>query len=112
MTGRWSLDVQGAPTSTVLSSRRRQRRSKKQSSRPDDRTGLPIAEVAQRTGLLSSHTLRHYEKTGLIAGVRRTAGGQRRYEADDLDWLTFLLRLRDTGMSIANMKLFASLRRR
>jgi DNA-binding transcriptional MerR regulator len=37
---------------------------------------------------------------------------QRRYEADDLDWLTFLLTLRDTGMSIANMKLFASLRRR
>ncbi len=76
-----------------------------------DGKGLPIAEVAQRTGL-SSDTLRYYEKTGLIAGVRRTADDQRRYEADDLDWLTFLLRLRDTGMSIANMKLFASLRRR
>ncbi len=55
--------------------------------------GLPIAEVARRTGL-SKDTLRYYEKAGLIEAVKRSSGGQRRYAANDLDWLTFLLRLR------------------
>ncbi|TMR19438.1 MerR family transcriptional regulator [Nonomuraea turkmeniaca] len=71
---------------------------------------LPIAEVARRTGL-SADTLRYYEKAGLIDSVRRTAGGVRRYAAGDMDWLAFLLRLRDTGMSIADMQRFAEQRR-
>ena len=41
----------------------------------------------------------------------RSAGGQRRYAASDLDWLAFLLRLRATGMSIADMRHFTDLRR-
>ena len=51
---------------------------------------MPIAVVAERTGL-SVHTLRYYEKAGLVESVRRNAGGQRRYAAADLDWLSFLL---------------------
>ncbi|MCG5212878.1 MerR family transcriptional regulator [Streptosporangium sp. KLBMP 9127] len=76
----------------------------------DEDETLPIAEVARCTGL-SADTLRYYEKAGLIDSVRRTAGGVRRYAAVDMDWLAFLLRLRDTGMSIANMQRFAGLRR-
>lgn len=72
--------------------------------------GLPIAEVAERTGL-SRDTLRYYEKAGLIKAVGRASGGQRRYAATDLDWLAFLLRLRATGMSITDMQQFAELRR-
>lgn len=72
--------------------------------------GLPIAEVAERTGL-SRDTLRYYEKAGLIEAVDRSSGGQRRYAATDLDWLAFLLRLRATGMSITDMQQFAELRR-
>ncbi|TDD66774.1 MerR family transcriptional regulator [Actinomadura darangshiensis] len=71
---------------------------------------LTIAEVAERTGL-TAHTLRYYEKAGLIDPVERSASGQRRYAATDLDWIEFLLRLRDTGMSIADMQRFAELRR-
>lgn len=71
---------------------------------------MPIAEVAERTGL-SKDTLRYYEKAGLIEAVDRSAGGQRRYATGDLDWLAFLLRLRATGMSIADMQHFAELRR-
>jgi len=71
--------------------------------------GLAIAEVAQRTGL-SRDTLRYYERAGLIKGVERSSGGQRCYAADDLDWLAFLLRLRATGMSIADMRRFGELR--
>lgn len=70
---------------------------------------LTIAEVARLTGL-SAHTLRYYEKAGLVESVGRNPGGQRRYAAADLDWLSFLLRLRTTGMSIADMKRFADLR--
>jgi DNA-binding transcriptional MerR regulator len=73
--------------------------------------GLPIAEVAQRTGL-SKDTLRYYEKAGLIQSVGRSSGGQRRYATTDLDWLAFLMRLRATGMSIADMQCFAELRRK
>lgn len=72
--------------------------------------GLPIAEVVERTGL-SRDTLRYYEKTGLIDTVDRSSSGRRRYAPDDLAWLEFLLRLRATGMSMADMQRFAELRR-
>ncbi|RKR86006.1 DNA-binding transcriptional MerR regulator [Micromonospora pisi] len=70
---------------------------------------LTIAEVSERTGL-SPDTLRYYEKAGLIERVGRTSGNQRRYAAADLEWLAFLMRLRETGMSIADMQHFAQLR--
>ena len=70
---------------------------------------LTIAQVARRTGL-TAHTLRYYERIGLIAPVPRAPGGQRRYAGADMDWLAFLLRLRTTGMSIQGMQAFARLR--
>lgn len=54
---------------------------------------LTISEVARRTGL-GVHTLRYYERAGLIAPV-------------DLDWIGFLLRLRETRMPVARMQAFA-----
>jgi len=70
---------------------------------------LSIDEVSRRTGL-TAHTLRYYERIGLIAPVTRAAGGQRRYAAADLDWIAFLLRLRETRMPVARMQEFATLR--
>lgn len=70
---------------------------------------LSIDEVAKRTGL-TAHTLRYYERIGLIAPVARAPGGQRRYAASDLAWIGFLLRLRETRMSIGQMLVFAELR--
>ena len=70
---------------------------------------LSIDEVARRTGL-TAHTLRYYERIGLIAPVGRAEGGQRRYAAADLAWIDFLLRLRTTRMPIAQMQTFATLR--
>jgi len=81
------------------------------STEPLPAVTLAITEVAQRSGL-SPDTLRYYEKARLISPVGRSAGGQRRYAAADLAWIEFLLRLRDTGMSIAGMQQFADLRRR
>ena len=71
---------------------------------------LTIRDVSARTGL-SAHTLRYYEHIGLIDEIPRDAAGQRRYRDADLAWLDFLLRLRGTGMGIADMQRYATLRR-
>lgn len=70
---------------------------------------LSIDEVAKRTGL-TAHTLRYYERIGLISPVTRATGGQRRYAASDMAWIEFLLRLRTTHMPIGKMLAFARLR--
>lgn len=75
----------------------------------DDETLLTVAQMAEATGV-TAHTLRYYERAGLIRPVTRNAGNQRRYGAADVDWVAFLLRLRQTGMPIAQMREYADLR--
>jgi DNA-binding transcriptional MerR regulator len=72
---------------------------------------MTIQEAAQRSGL-SAHTLRYYERIGLIHSVSRNGSGHREYAEEDLQWLEFLTRLRTTGMPIADMCRYAELRRR
>lgn len=72
---------------------------------------LAIQEVAARTGL-SAHTLRYYERIGLLDPVDRASSGHRRYVEADIAWIEFLNRLRATGMTIRRMQHFAALRRR
>lgn len=71
--------------------------------------GLTVAEMAAATGV-SAHTLRYYERAGLIQRVARNSGNQRRYSESDVEWLRFLLRLRETGMPIVQMREYAELR--
>src|SRR5579875_809345 len=73
-------------------------------------TGLTIQQVAHQTGL-SIDTLRYYERIELLEPVGRTESGHRRYTAQDLAWIDLLIRLRDTGMPLAQMMHFAHLRR-
>ncbi|WAH37468.1 MerR family transcriptional regulator [Alicyclobacillus dauci] len=70
-----------------------------------------IQEIAAITGL-SVHTLRYYERIGLLDPVSRTENGYRSYSAKDIAWVEFLNRLRVTGMPIRTMQEFASLRRK
>jgi DNA-binding transcriptional MerR regulator len=72
--------------------------------------GITIQEAADRTGL-TAHTLRYYERIGLIHEVRRGTDGRRRYSPDDLNWLGFLTKLRTTGMPIRDMCRYAELLR-
>ena len=73
---------------------------------------LSIGEVAERTGL-SVHALRFYEREGLLVGpVRRTSGGRRRYTSVDVEWLLICVKLRASGMPLADLKHFAELVRR
>jgi DNA-binding transcriptional MerR regulator len=50
-------------------------------------SGLTIGVVAELTGL-STHTLRYYEREGIIpTGVRRKPNGHRLYGGDVVEWL-------------------------
>lgn len=71
---------------------------------------LTIQEAADVTGL-SAHTLRYYERIGLIHPIERKENTRRLYTADDLGWIDFLTRLRATGMSIRDMQKYAELQR-
>jgi DNA-binding transcriptional MerR regulator len=69
---------------------------------------LTIQQVAEKTGL-SAHTLRYYEKIGLIQMVDRAHNGHRRYAPGDVGWLDFLKCLRSTGMPVREVKRYAEL---
>lgn len=71
---------------------------------------LSIQQVAELTQL-STHTLRYYERMGLLDPISRAANGHRRYSRYDIAWIDFLMRLRSTGMPIREMQKFADLRR-
>ena len=69
-----------------------------------------IQEVSKRTGL-SAHTLRYYEKEGLISGVERTSGGFRQYSEQDLEALSLICCLKNTGMPLQEIARFIALTR-
>lgn len=69
---------------------------------------LTITEAAERTGL-TAHTLRYYERDGLMLHVDRDTSGHRRYSERDLEWITLLTRLRATGMPIRDVRAYADL---
>ncbi|MBZ2404995.1 MAG: MerR family transcriptional regulator [Liquorilactobacillus hordei] len=68
-----------------------------------------INETSQLTGL-SKYTLRYYEKEKLIPEVKRDSRGYRVYTEQDIEWLTFLLNIRQTGMPINKIKQFSQMR--
>src|ERR1044072_979403 len=70
---------------------------------------LTISDAADALGL-SAHTLRYYERAGLMLDpVGRTAATHRRYTEEDLGWITLLTRLRGTGMPIRRLREYADL---
>lgn len=76
--------------------------------RPDGQDYYTISEVAAFTGL-TAHTLRWYERIGLMPHIDRSHTGQRRYRNRDLNWLDFVGKLRLTGMPVADMVRYAEL---
>ena len=72
-------------------------------------TELTIAQAAAQTGL-TAHTLRYYERDGLMLGsVDRSTSGHRRYTQRDLSWIEMITRLRATGMPIRDVRRYAEL---
>ena len=66
-----------------------------------------IAEVADRTGV-TAHTLRYYERIGLL-DVGRQASGHRRFTQHDVDRVVFIGRLRATAMPIREVQRYFAL---
>src|SRR5205085_6769738 len=71
---------------------------------------LSIGEVAQQTGL-TVHALRYYEREGLLLTqhITRGTGGHRRYTAMDVKWLVLCIKLRASGMPLAQIRRYAEL---
>ena len=73
-------------------------------------TSLTIQQAAAATGL-TVHTLRYYERIGLIDPIPRQDNKHRIYRDEDILWIGFLLKLRSTGLPICKMLRYAELRR-
>ena len=65
--------------------------------------GYSIGQVAKKTGL-TAHTLRYYEKEGLLPFVKKSGSGLRVFSDSDLDWLVLIECLKGTGMSLKDIK--------
>ena len=75
----------------------------------DGGSTMNIREFAEHTGL-TAHTLRYYERVGLMGSIGREANGHRVYGPQDSQWVSFLHHLRKTGMSIREMQRYCALR--
>ena len=69
--------------------------------------GWDIATTADRLGV-SAHTLRYYERIGLVR-VGRDASGYRRYDATAVRRLVFLTRMRTSGMTISDLQRYVDM---
>jgi DNA-binding transcriptional MerR regulator len=66
---------------------------------------LSIGEMAATSGL-SVHTLRYYERIGLIAPIPRLSSGHRRYSRETVERVESLSYLRAAGLSMADMRVY------
>lgn len=58
-----------------------------------------IKQAAEKVHL-TAHTLRFYDREGLLPFVSRDAAGNRVFSEGDLEWLGLICCLKNTGMSI------------
>lgn len=69
-----------------------------------------IQEAAEEMQV-SAHTLRYYEKIGLLRSIQRAENRRRIYSEEDLGWIYWLKLLRASGMSIRVMKRYVEVTR-
>ena len=67
-----------------------------------------IGQVAKKLGL-TAHTLRYYDKEGLLPFVRKGSSGARVFEDEDVDWLIIIECLKGTGMQLKDIKKYMDL---
>lgn len=70
---------------------------------------MKISAFAKRANL-TAHTVRYYERIGLLPAADRHPSGIRDYDEQALIWVEFLRRLKSTGMPLAQMLTYADLR--
>jgi len=65
--------------------------------------GYTISQVAEKTGL-TAHTLRFYDKQGLLPFVDRNKSGNRDFKESDFEWLGVITCLKKSGMPVKKIK--------
>jgi DNA-binding transcriptional MerR regulator len=70
---------------------------------PPDEASYSIQDAARLTGV-TPHTLRWYDRIGLVPGLERTATGRRQFTTGHLRWVVLLRTLRATGMPVAKLR--------
>lgn len=70
--------------------------------------GYTIKQISERTNI-SPYVLRYYEEEGLLPHVARSDNGFRLYSEEDLEWLGLICCLKNTGMSLKQIKTFVDL---
>ena len=71
---------------------------------------MKIADLSRSSGL-TAHTIRYYERIGLMPYAARNDAGHRDYGAETLTWITFIGHMKAAGMPIAEMLRYALLRK-
>lgn len=70
---------------------------------------MNVKQFAERVGL-SAHTIRYYDKIGLFGGVARLDNGHRIFTEQEVGWIAFVQRLKETGMPLNQILVYAALR--
>lgn len=69
---------------------------------------MTIDEVSEKLSI-SKHSLRYYEKVGLISNVDRTAGNIRDYNIANINRIEFIQKMRTAGVGISSLKQYIDL---
>ena len=67
-----------------------------------------VKAVAELLGV-SVHTVRYYDDRGLIPGTKRNAANQRLFDDMEVEWLFLSLTLKNTGLSLKDLKHYIEL---
>ncbi|EOR25085.1 MULTISPECIES: MerR family transcriptional regulator [Clostridium] len=67
-----------------------------------------IKQVSEKIKL-SEHTLRYYDREGLMPLLKRSSTGIRLYTENDVNWLELICCLKNSGMSLSEIKEFMNL---
>ena len=67
-----------------------------------------VKEVAKLLGV-SVHTVRYYDDRGLIPGTKRNSANQRLFDDMEVEWLFVSLTLKNTGLSLKDVKHYIEL---
>lgn len=67
-----------------------------------------IKEAAERCSL-TAHTLRYYDKEGLLPFVERSEGGARKFKESDFNWISMINCLKNSGLSIREIRRYMEL---
>lgn len=70
---------------------------------------MNMKQFSESVGL-SAHTLRYYEKIDLLKNIQRNSSGHRVYTIQDLHWIEFVKRLKETAMPLDDILAYSKLR--